>query len=276
MAYLGTLGRLVELRGINSQQVEAEDRYTFQTTLEGRTKAQVRPIGRRKWDLGTKDTTRAEDLAAIMSFANGAWGPGPFVFVSADAPVTNLLSPGVASCDPSEKWGVVTVGAPMRVEGAWTGRSYVANGSPNIFFGTQAAGAAVPGERVPVIPGDTVTGSVYLLGAGAYCRVAFYNSADVLISQVNSTVAGSAAAPVRSWVSAVVPAGAVSCRVLAIGATQAARPSVTWTDALFPWADGQGCPKAVMHGASRSLVLASRDLRGGRYSNIGFTVTEVG
>lgn len=276
MAYLGTLGRLVELRGINSQQVEAEDRYTFQATLEGRTKAQVRPVGRRKWELGTKDTTTPAQQGAIMAFVNGEWGNGPFVFVSADAPVMNMLSPLVAACDPSEKWGVVTVGAPMLVEGAWTGRSYVANGSPNIFFGTQVAGAAVPGERVPVIPGGTVTGSVYVLGVGGYCRVAFYNSADVLISQVNSTVVGSAAAPVRSWVSAVVPAGAVSCRVLAIGATQAVRPAVTWTNTLFPWADGQGCPKAVLHGASRSLVMASHDLRGGRYSNIGFTVTEVG
>lgn len=275
--YLGQLGRMAELKCPASQQVQAEDLISFGTTLGGRRKAQVVPGSpSRMWSAQLSDASTPDQVGAVMSFINGEWGNGPFIWVSADAPVTNMLSPRVSACDPAEKWGVVGMGAPLLVGGAWAGRSYVANGSPNIFFGTQAPGASAPGERVPVIPGQPVTGSVHLVGAGAYCRVAFYTAADVLISQFNSTVLGNAGTATRSWVTALAPANAVSCRVLAIGATQAARPALTWSDTLLPWADGQGCPKAVIHGASRDLVMASRDPRGGRYANLSFTITEVG
>lgn len=269
MAYLGTLGRLVELRGINSQQVEAEDRYTFQTTLEGRTKAQVRPIGRRKWELGTKDTARAEDLAAIMSFANGEWGPGPFVFVSADAPFVNMLSPDAASCAADELYSGGAVGGPMDLgNGEWAGRSYLNPGATSVFFGK---------DETPVIPGKTITASAYLLGAGAVARVTWYDFEGKSMFTASSSVVGKVGEVVRSWVTTTPPTGARGARVSVSSQTaQAARPALTWTPELRKWADGQGCPKAVLHGASRSLTATHRDPRGLQAGSLGTTIQEVG
>lgn len=268
--YLGQLGRLVELKCPAQQQVAAEDRFSFQTTLEGRVKAQVRPVGRRTWQVGTSDATTPAQQGAIMSFLNGEWGPGPFVFVSADAPVTNMLSPDAASCAP----GAFTAGSgtavgeagPLLTLDGWAGRSYSNNGAGTVFFGT---------EKVPVLPGQKVTASAYVLGAGAIARIAWYDAADGSLGSTSSAITATAGTVTRSWVTATAPANAASALVCAVSATAMARPALTWTDALLDWADGQGCPKVVVHGASRNLVLASREARGGRYSNISFTVQEV-
>lgn len=271
MAYLGTLGRLVELRGINSQQVEAEDRYTFQTTLEGKVVGQVRRVGRRSWELGTKATTRAEDLAAIMSFANGEWGDGPFVFVSADAPFTNMLSPAAASCDPDalNPGSGTAAGAagPLLTPDGWAGRSYSNNGAGTVFFGT---------EKVPVLQGLPVTAAAHLLGAGAIARIAWYDAAGGDLGSTSSAVPATAGTVTRSWVTAAPPAGAVSAMIGAVNATAMARASITWTPELRKWADGQGCPKAVLHGTSRTLTAAHQDPRGLRAGSLGTTIQEVG
>lgn len=266
-ACIGQLGRMVQLPYVTSQSVEAEDRFTFQTTLEGRSKAQVRPIGRRSWSLSVSRYL-AQDQGTLMSFANGEWGPGPFVFVSADAPVTNMLSPDAASCDPTLALYTEIPGGPLLTADGWAGRSYV-NTNPNIelWFGS---------AFTPVLPGAPVTASAYLLGAGAKVKLYFYDGAGVGISSHVSTVASTAGAVTRSWISMTAPAGAASCRLLAVSAAAGTRPAITWTNALFPWADGQGCPKAVIHGASRDVQAAHRDPRGLRASNISFTVTEVG
>ncbi|WP_372699425.1 hypothetical protein [Arthrobacter sp. JSM 101049] len=269
--YLGQLGRLVELKCPAQQQVAAEDRFSFQTTLEGRVKAQVRPVGRRTWQVGTSDATTPAQQGAIMSFLNGEWGPGPFVFVSADAPVTNMLSPDAASCAP----GAFTAGpgtavgeaGPLLTPDGWAGRSYSNNGAGAIFHGS---------EQVPVIPGSKATASAYVLGAGAFVRIAWYDAAGNGLGTASSTITATAGTVVQSWITATAPAGAASAFVCSVNATASALPALTWTDTLFPRSDGQGCPKAVVHGASRNLVLASREARGGRYSNISFTVQEVG
>src|SRR5690625_4816542 len=99
MIYLGTPGRMVGISCPAEQRLATAERYSFQTTLEGRVKAQVRPIGRRTWDLRLPRTSSPSEVAALAAFADGAWGAGPFWFVSADAPVVNLLSPGAAASD---------------------------------------------------------------------------------------------------------------------------------------------------------------------------------
>ena len=271
--YLGQLGRLVELKCPASLQVTPEDRYSFQTTAEGKVRGQVRPsLGRRVWSLGTSDATTPRDQGAIMAFANGEWGPGPFVFVPADAPVMNMLSPEAASCAP----GAFTAGSGTAVGEAgplnlgtdgWAGRSYSNNGAGTVFFGA---------EKVPVLQGGKVTVSAYVLGAGAIARIAWYDAAGGSLGSTSSAIMATAGTVTRSWVTATPPAGAASAYACAVNATAMARPALTWTDTLLDWADGQGCPKAVLHAPSRSLVMASSDPRGGRYSNLSFTVQEVG
>lgn len=266
--YLGQLGRLVELRGPSSQSHGVDDGYTFEQTLEGRVKAQTRSIRPRQWSVDISTATPA-DMGALFAFSAGEWGIGPFVWVSTDAPVTNLYTPAVASCDPDVMPSDATAAGPMDLgDGSYAGRSYMPSGQ-FMFFG--AVG------DVPVLPGVPVTGSAYVLGAGAAARVNFYGSDGLRIGEpITSAVTATSGSPVRSHVTAMPPANAVSALVSIENTTQAARPAVTWTGRLFDWADGAGCPKAVIHGLSRDVVLALREPNYGRYANASFSIREVG
>lgn len=268
--YIGTLGRLVELPYVTSASVTPADRYTFKGTLEGRVRGQAKPVGRRVWSLSASRYL-AQAQGNLMSFINGEWGHGPFVWVSSDAPVTNMLTPDVSACGPSALYSTAfTIGGPMVLGGGQVaGRSVIsATGSGFCFFGE---------DRVPVIPGRPVTGSAWVLGAGAKVRLTWYGADNLSIgSTVVSAASGSAAAPVRLAVTATPPAGAVGCLVSVSGARQAARPAVTWTGRVFDWADGAGCPKAIVHGASKDIQSAHLDPNGFRAADMGFTITEVG
>lgn len=267
--YLGSLGRMVPIYSTPSASVVAEERYSFSTTLEGRRKAQVRPVGRRTWSWSS-GFADAKESAVLVQFAQGAWGPGPFVFVSADAPFTNMLSPAVASCDSAENpSGLVVDGGPVQGPGGvWYPRSYLNPDGVTIFFGASYGSGAVP-----VIAGSAVTGSALVFGAGSRALLSFFDAAGATLSSHFSTVLGSASGPVRSWVSVVAPVGAVAARVFASSASRATAPAITWSDGLLEWSDGQGCAKAVLHGATRDLSFTSRH---STYSNLGFTVSEVG
>lgn len=266
--YLGSLGRLVELSYVSSQSVETSDRFTFEQSLEGRVLAQARPSARRKWSL-SGSRYLAQDQGTLMSFINGEWGYGPFMWVSSDAQVTNMLTPEQASCDPLLVSGASnTVGGPMLTPDGWAGRSYTNSDSSRLLW--------LGVQHTPVLPGKPVTVSAYLLGANARVRLYFYDAAGVNIENHLSTVAASSGSVRRSHVTAIAPADAVSCRVLGIDAVQGCRPAVTWTPSLFDWADGQGCHRAVVHGASKDVQSAHYDPRGHRAANISFTVTEVG
>lgn len=266
LIYLGTLGRMIGIKCPASQNVEHEERYTFQTTLEGRRKAQVRPRGPRTWSLQTSDATTPEQAATLMQFAQGAWGPGPFVFVSAEAPYTNLLDPAASTCDPK----VVVMGSgsslvgspPMLTSAGWFPRSIMKDTVNGARFG----------DPVPVLPGVPVSGSAEVLGDGGSVRLQFLDAAGALISAHDSLPASNMVE--RRFLTVMPPSGAASVQLWVTGPiVQAAAPTVTWTDSPRPWSDGQGCLKAVVHGASRSLVLTGPDRT---YSNLSFTVTEVG
>lgn len=269
MIYLGSLGRMIGIKCPASQSVEAEERYTFQTTLEGRRKAQVRPRGPRTWSLQTSDATTPEQVAALMQFAQGAWGPGPFVFLPADAPVTNLLTPAASLCGADEfilTSGVtVTEGAPMLTPDGWAAKSLIKTTSNGLFLGK---------DMVPVPATGKITVAAYVRGTSGAAGVAFYDSAGSSVSTTYSPVTAGASNVVRSHVSVTPPPNAVSCRVVVNSSTvQAAWPSVTWTEKVQPFGEGQGCAKSVVSAASRSLVMA---VAGSTYSSLSFTVTEVG
>lgn len=265
--YLGTLGRMVELWSTPSAQVESEDRYSFATTLEGRRKAQMRAVGRRTWQLNAQYADPKEH-SLLSQFASGAWGPGPFVFVSADASHTNLLSPAAASCDPAliTQTAFISNGGPVEVEpGVWAGRSYLnTSSSLNMTFPA----------TTPVVSGKPVTGSAWVRGAGMKVSISFWDAAGSFITNSTSSGTGVAGAWTRLSVTrSSVPVNAVRVSVYASGAGRGAMPAVTWTGTVQPWSDGQGCEKAVVTGFSRDQVLA---VPGSTYSNLSFTVMEVG
>lgn len=265
--YLGSLGRMIQIPYVSSQQLQSEERYSFQYTLEGRRKAQPKPIGRRTWGL-TADRNRPNEHSLLSQFADGVWGNGPFWFLSADALITNILPPDVVSGDASAIAydSVVRPGGPLLTPDGWAARS-VLNTVPG---STLHVGGNL---KVPVLPGTRVTAAAYVSGVNSAIRLYFYDFAGNQLSSAGSPVTGGAGVVVRSWVTVTAPANAVSAMVAAQNTSQACWPSITWSDGLLPFGDGQGCAKAVVHGFSRDQVLA---VPGATYSNVSFTVSEVG
>lgn len=263
MIYLGTLGRMVGIKCPSSQNVEFEDKYSFETTLEGKRKAQRRLLGRRSWSLQVSDATTPADQATILGFVNGEWGNGPFAFVSADAPQTNLLTP-LASASLTMR-SDATPGGPANLgSDGWAGSSISApSGVTELYLGV---------DDTPVIEGIPVTGSSWIRGAGSKVRLYWYNQSGTAIGSSTSDQSGTA-----SWsrvsVTGFPPAGAAFVRIVGQNVTQATRPAITWTPNMRPWAVGEGCAKAVLHAASKSVVLAAP---GTVYGSVSFTVTEVG
>lgn len=267
-AYLGTLGRLVPIR-CTAQPVSASDRYTFERTLEGKVKAQRKAMVRRSWAVSAGLAT-ADQIAALWGFADGEWGNGPFVWVTPEAQVTNLLTPEVARCGPQAVFSsAVSRSGPMALEGGgWSGASLTTSD----LAGTLWVGASK--APVPVLPGKPVTASADLIGAGGKVRL-HWVAADgsALIGTVTSTGTGVAGAPRRLHATGVPPAGAVSCAVSTTGAPQITRPAITWTAEPVPFSPGNGCEKAVIDGPERDpRLLTAAHYR----ANASFTVTEVG
>lgn len=268
-AFLGALGRLVPIYSNPSMKVSGVPARSFQTTLEGRVKAQVRPVGRREWALSAAYALPGE-VGALLGFVSGEWGFGPFVWVPPTAPAINMLTPDVASCGPDVvvDAAVSVVGPLLLPDGVWAGRSLL-NSAPSspLRFG--------PGTT-PVIPGGKVTASAYVVGVGSKVSVQFLNSVGGTVSQFVSSFAGVAGSATRISVTATVPATAVACTVYATNTTQAARPALTWTDYMHEWGPGECCPKAIVEAVEINALTGSTDLGGRRDSDLSFTIREVG
>ena len=265
--YIGSLGRMVKLPYVGSQQVQSEERYNFSSTLEGKRKAQVKPRGPRTWALSANHF-RPNEHSFLSQFADGVWGNGPFWFLSADALVTNILPPDVVSSSPRAVTYSSTVleGGPVETVDGWSARSILNTSPATILQITDRL-------PVPVVPGGQVTVAAYVSGASSAVRLYFYNAAGTQISTWASSVTGSVGVMTRSYRTLTVPSNAVSVMLAAQNTVQACWPSITWSDSLLPFGDGQGCAKAVVHGFSRDQVLA---VPGSTYSNVSFTVSEVG
>lgn len=260
--YIGSLGRMIKLPYVGSQQLQQEERYTFKKTVEGKNSAQRVPRGHRSWAL-TADHFRSNESATLQEFADGSWGRGPFWFLSADALTTNALPP------ISSVFGSYADGGPLALEGgAWAPFSLKpsAGGAGVIQF-------VATSQDPPVVHGRKVTASAYVLGSAAYVTVQFFTVGGSLLGSVSSASVSASTIARRVSVTADVPLNAATARVTARDATSAARPAITWTDSVQPYGDGQGCAKAVVHAVTRDVRLA---MPGATYLNMGFTVTEVG
>lgn len=268
-AYLGSLGRLIPIYSNPSMAVSGLPARSFQTTLEGRVKVQVRPVGRRSWELSAAFASPGE-LAALLDFATGVWGNGPFVWVTPTAAAINLLTPEVASCGQEAiREPTITVGGPVALpDGSVAGRSLLnPDTAQHIFMGLPS---------VPLILGQPVTASAYVIGAGSEVGVQFYDSVGAALTATRSTEKGVVVTATRLSVTAMPPATAVACRVFVAGATQAARPALTWTDHVNEWGPGEGCEKAIVEAVDREALTGSTDFGGRRDSNVSFTIREVG
>lgn len=267
--YIGSLGRLVEVPFTASEDVSLADRYVVATTVEGARRVQARPASPRSWSVDVRGATPNE-VSGIASLANGAWGAGPFHWVSIQARQENLLTPGEADLtgvEYNDRW---SLGGPMlRSSGDWSAQSLVVS---------VPSGSHVMVRDIPVLPGRAVTYAADVQASSASVaprlQVQWADVAGGFISQQyrEGQVTGGVQRAVATF---TPPAGAASVRLLLDGTVaRYAAPQVTWTAHEVPYSAGHGCRAAVVDGMSTSLLYVAGPLRGS-YSNAGFTVMEV-
>lgn len=264
--YLGSLGRLVEIPFTTSESVAAQERYVGKTTVEGRRRVQARPASPRSWDV-SMPLARGVEASALAAFVSGAWGAGPWHWVSVQAQRGNLLTPREALLlDRAAVAGVADGGPMLGSDGQWSPRSL------NIALPGTAATFV---RNIPVLPGSPVTFSADVerrTGAPGL-SLGFYD-ADGAAAGVLLEYGEARAGVQRVSVSGTVPEGAASIAVgVHTNTARLTRPQVTWTDGPVPYSAGHGCRAAIVDGMSEGLVVANRF---GTYSSVGFTVMEVG
>src|SRR5690606_27852527 len=125
MEYLGSLGRLIPLSCASTERVSRGQGYAESFTVEGARRVQAIPSRPRVWDVSWG--ARGDDeLAKLEAFALGAWGHGPWHWVSVAAQTGNLLTPREALL--LDRAGVssasVQDAGPVRdSDGGWSPRS---------------------------------------------------------------------------------------------------------------------------------------------------------
>ena len=257
-------GRLVEVPFTASENVSRADRYVESTTVEGARRAQVRPVAPRSWSVDVQGASGAE-LSGLEAFAQGAWGHGPWHWVSVAAQVGNVLTPREALLldRASVSSANVQDAGPVRDSGGgWSPRSVTV---------TISSGWVSLVRGVPVVPGMPFTFSCDVQGSSPQVHVEFRDAAGGAVG--TQIQAGSGTSMQRVSSSSVVPAGAVEAYVgLRASVTRACRPQVTWTASPVPFSAGHGCRAAVVDGVSSDLLVVNSD---GPVSGGGFTVLEV-
>ena len=236
--YLGTTARMVPVAAASAQSEARPDRFVVQQAASRRwafDTARRGGVQGREWavDLGLLD---AAEMSAMDEFVQGAWGPGPFRWVSCAAHDSNVLTPGqsiLASLD---------AGAGMDTVSGWSPRSVL------------GPGRVVLAERVPVIPGRPVTVTVDTTGA-ATLTVVFRNGTGGIVSTQTRTATGTLAQRlIYSAPSVLSTARTVDIEVS--GHVRASRPQATWTREARPWVPGRGAEAVVIQsGVADPLVI---------------------
>jgi hypothetical protein len=275
--YLGPLGGMVALKCPSGLRPSSSRPMSTSVTLGGVSKAQMGPRTARTWDVSLDAVTPAE-LAGLAALVEGELGVGPFAFVDPWARVTNLMPPS-ATIFPEggpKTWGGPAVpGGPVDL--ADGGRA------PSSLLSADGAAGILPYRRgladgVPVVPGQVVTGSMYVSGPGTLdVRLQFSTSVGgTFTTAAVKTVTNTGPELVRVDVTATAPDGAVAAVVRHAGATRIARPAITWTPTVLDWMPGQGAPRVVVPDLAHAVILAMGHSTGGRYTAASFTVREVG
>lgn len=253
--YLGMTARMVPVAPASAQSEARPDRFVVQAAASRRwafDTARRGGVQAREWsvDLSLLD---AAEMSAVDEFVQGAWGPGPFRWVSCAAHDSNVLTPGqsiLASLD---------AGTGMDTATGWSPRSVL------------GPGAVLLAERVPVIPGRPVTVAVDVSGA-ATLTVVFRNGTGGVVSTQTRTAVGTLEQRI-TYTAPSVLATARTIDVQVSGHTRASRPQVTWTADARPWAPGRGAEQVVIQSGSTDPLVINR--RGGYWAG-SVSLVEVG
>lgn len=253
--YLGTTARMVPVAPTEAQSEARPERFVIQQAASRRwafDTARRGGVQGREWavELGLLD---AAEMSAVDEFVQGAWGRGPFRWVSCAAHDSNVLTPGQSLL------AQLDAGSGMDTAAGYAPRSVV------------GPGAVVLAERVPVIPGQAATVSVDVSGA-ATLTVVLRNAAGAVVSTLTATATGTLAQRLSLSIPSVV-ATARTVDVQVSGHTRAARPQVSWTADVRPWVPGRGADSVVIQQGSIDPLHINR---GGGYWSGSLQLVEVG
>lgn len=214
------------------------------------------PVARnREWSVEV-DGTNA-DSSVLRAFLHGAYGPGPFHFISEAASLTNVLTP-----------------AQSLLSGVSNGGSVTAADGGHAPASLAGGALTVLADKVPVLPGEPATVSVDASGAtelivqprtvtGANAGGAKTVKADGLLMQrIHATILS-------------MPATARTITISAQGYNQLTRPQVVWADRPSPWDVGGGADSVILLDGSSSFTqfeLYTRDF----WREMSLTIKEVG
>lgn len=268
-AWIGPPGGLVEiLQYKGGLSVSQERAQSTRTTLGGRVKVQRGPRVRREWKASTPYAS-AVGTAGFLALLEV--GEPPWLWVDPYAQVTNLFTPEQSTLAPGS-WsgdGLVEGGA-VTVEGLTVPRSVSHPSGGTITFGMRDGSPDQP----PVVPGVRVSVSVSVRGTGAL-TLHWLNWQGASIGSASQSYNHSTMAS-ASIEGRMPPPGAVSARLVATGAGQAAMPCFTWTPAAPAWSKGRGCTRAIVESVSENVEMANLEDKARRFSALSFTVREVG
>ncbi|UQN30651.1 hypothetical protein [Brachybacterium kimchii] len=257
----------MEIPYTDTEDVSREDRYSVQTTLEGRRRAQHLPGSARTWSVSIP-VGHPEDLLHLDAFAQGAWGPGPWHWLPVQAQVGNLLTPNEAALLERATPAYTLDGGPLQTpDGTWTPRSLLVDletGSDWLFKG------------IPVLPGRPFTWSLDVIGDGVSAPelITIYSDLDgnrigTGDRRASSTVKGLH----RTSMTLTPPAGAATVDVgVRSTVKRLARPQLSWTPVATPYTTGHGCRTAIVDGLESALKTIDQH---GPVNAVSFTVMEV-
>ncbi|MEU2418879.1 hypothetical protein ABZ546_13965 [Brachybacterium paraconglomeratum] len=253
--YLGTTARMVPVAPASAQSEARSDRFVVQQAASRRwafDTARRGGVQGREWgvDLGLLD---AAEMSAVDEFVQGAWGAGPFRWVSCAAHDSNVLTPGQSTL------ALLDSGTGMDTATGWSPRSVL------------GPSRVVLAERVPVIPGKPVMVAVETTGA-ATLTVVFRNGAGGVVSTQARYASGTLAQRLVFSAPSVAPE-ARSIDVEVSGHTRAARPQVTWTREPRPWVPGRGAEQVVIQSGVADPVVINP---AGGYWSGSLNLIEVG
>lgn len=254
--YIGTRGRLFPVEWSSALSESHEPRYTVQSARSKRwafVSARAGGTAFREWSVSVSG--RNASASVLVGFAQGAYGPGPFVWAPVAAHASNL-------CLPGESLLTGAAGAGMDAVDGWAPRSALGPAS------------VVLASTVPVLPGSPVTGTVDVTGSDAVLELVFRNATGGVVATV-SQVAERATVHRLSRVVPAVPAAARTVDLVVRGHVAVSRPQVTWTDSVVPWAVGAGARDVVVTDVSRDLKVIDV-ASGDSWWDLTAKITEVG
>lgn len=288
MHWIGHPSTLVPIQDYGTAPVTDDVSTVINTSMSGARRVRVsRNRPPRSWSLSIP-AAKTDDLRHFRTLLTATMPP--YVFISADAQVTNALTPEQSTLTAMSNL-IGTEGPTLAFGGMWKiigedprRGGALARLNPNASFSRPATVFVGPCPVPPHWTGRSVTVSAYLATAHAGGARASIQWMDANGMQVG-TLIDTSPNPVtgmdglrRSWTTAKPPAGAVSCLIYINYAEVIAQPAVTWTDHLIPeWSVGNGAQYVVISKSGHEAIVSSANECGGiRRANYDIDLIEAG